>query len=460
MDIRLNFKFLQGILLGGVAVTNLTAIASLGVSALPANILPQKIKDGWKKDLSSTAGLVMVATAAAAGGWALGAGAQAGLLIIKSRRDLFYINGSPQNYTNGETVAASNDPNTAADSTATFGPFREGIHLDMSGILTDASYDQRKTGTVLIHESFRSNHSILAANADELDRALQEPNHQELDKYRHMLKVVAAIEDPLAKALVINAWVNTALRYTLKIEGNTAVKNTLLESVQKGEGCCDERAQLKFHALSNTGFADDKIRWVGVFCTDYNSQTNAHAVILAKIGGRNYVLDHYSPYERIAGLQVPINDPISNLTIFDSKSRIHDPHDITNIGWDAPFRYGGSKMFPLISMTYNKLATYNNVNYSPTGKPPYYVGPPLKHAFLPPRRAPVSLGQNLERVPEHHRAAVADILIEAGYYDMSPDLVAQINRERICYPHHTTGGMDTGNHRMRTATNNGSAPRL
>lgn len=259
-------------------------------------------------------------------------------------------------------------------------------------------------------DQLATNHTKLARNRAELDKVLRdcarevgEPCKPGLQKYQTMLKEVREMRAPYLQAMVVNAWVNSAIRYDNEEIGKNNRRN-LNEALIDGKGVCDEQAQLKLHALQAVGFKPEDIRFVVGNVVQNGKFKIAHAVTTVRIDGRTLVLNNQLSAQMPA--QAASFQAISKL--MDGTSRLATTTEL--LGEKPEERSPTEKFLPVYAMNYQTAAPYMGMNSNTQA--PFYVGRRLKHQ----RKieiSDVSLGVSLSKIDPGFRPSVSALLMDA-----------------------------------------------
>jgi predicted transglutaminase-like cysteine proteinase len=259
-------------------------------------------------------------------------------------------------------------------------------------------------------DQLATNHAKLVRNRTEFDQVLRDcarevaqPCAPGLQKYQAMLTEVREMRAPYLQAMVINAWVNSSIRYDNEEVGTNKRRN-LDEALIVGKGVCDEQAQLKLHALQAVGFKSDDTRYVVGNVVQNGKFKIAHAVATVRIDGRALVLNNQLSAQMPA--QAASFQAISKL--MDGTSRLMATPELHG---DKPEeRSAAEKFLPVYAMNYQTAAPYIGMNSNTQA--PFYVGRRLKHQ----RKieiSDVSLGVGLSKISPSFRPSVSTLLIDA-----------------------------------------------
>lgn len=267
---------------------------------------------------------------------------------------------------------ADNAPN---DSSATVGGFHEtyaisrgnGASRELTGAVVDqfAGYEQRATHMdALLHD---------ARTGQNRDPRLQ--------AYADLIDVLKRSDDRGLTLSVVNAWVNTIVKYDdakylTANDPNTPNKlqnwlQTPDQTLMSGTGTCADIALLKYETLRQLGFRDSDMRLVIGTATNTDGKSEPHMVLSVNVSGKNTILDS----QQLDFKQHPIGDftPVSELKrMSTTHGNIYADSDFVNGVGDAA-QYG----FFLPQLSYNRA---NGV---------MQYDPPATNA-IPPPTPPVS----------------------------------------------------------------------
>ncbi len=266
-------------------------------------------------------------------------------------------------------------------------------------------------------DQLATNHTKLARNRAELEMVLRDcanevvvPCAPGLQKYQTMLTEVREMHAPYLQAMVVNAWVNSAIRYDNEEVGSNKRRN-LDEALIVGKGVCDEQAQLKLHALQAVGFKPEDIRFVVGNVVQNGKFKIAHAVTTVRIDGRTLVLNNQLSAQMPA--QAASFQAISKL--MDGTSRLATTTEL--LGENPEERSHTEKFLPVYAMNYQTAAPYMGMNSNTQA--PFYVGKRLKR----PRKieiSDVSLGVGLSKIDKAFQSTVSALLLEAFQVTVAP----------------------------------------
>lgn len=316
------------------------------------------------------------------------------------------------------TSAAPAQTSTRATITS-FGPFHEDQSARIS--ITPAAA-HHAPGTLIAQALLSKMEPSLGAirsNAMQLNAAMEICKRQEPDcipevrQYQDMIEKVRQIPDRLTQAKTINAWVNTAILYDHGMRARAVAKlphvwPTPLGSLTSGSGVCDQQAELKLHALSKVGFAQDDLRFTVLMLVQEGKWASSHGVVLARIDGKNYVLNNQTTEKEVKPFHrdyLPLEDTGRTL---DYNAALQSPAQLLNLGLDASFRQEGASMIPLYSMNYQSAQPY--IGVTDNAEPPYYRGVKFDRPLLQLHWGRESLGHNLSDVAAPHRPVVFAVL--------------------------------------------------
>lgn len=308
------------------------------------------------------------------------------------------FNGSPET----TTAAPFNPPK--------FGPFAEDETQRRATPYIPDLNTLRHVPTNNALDQLATNHAKLVRNRTEFDQVLRDcarevmqPCAPGLLKYQAMLNEVRAMGAPYLQAMVINAWVNSAIRYDNEEVGSNKRRN-LDEALIVGKGVCDEQSQLKLHALQAVGFRPADTRYVVGNVVQNGKFKIAHAVATVRINDRTFVLNNQLSAQMPA--QAASFQAISKQ--MDVTSRLMTT---TELHGDKPEeRSAFEKFLPVYAMNYQTAAPYVGMNSNTQA--PFYVGKRLKQ----PRKveiSDVSLGTGLSKIDPSFRPMVRALLLDA-----------------------------------------------
>lgn len=328
----------------------------------------------------------------------LGMAAALGGSSFNAPPDDLEFNGSPD----AVTAAPLNPPK--------FGPFTEDEAQRRSAPHIADMNLLRHVPTNNALDQLATNHAKLVRNRAEFDQVLRDcgseltqPCAPGLQKYQTMLSEVRALHAPYLQAMVINAWVNSAIRYDNEEVGSNKRRN-LDEALIVGRGVCEEQAQLKLHALQAVGFKPGDTRYVVGNVVQNGKFKIAHAVATVRIDDRTFVLNNQLSAQMPA--QAASFQAISKQ--IDVTSRLMTTAELHG---DKPEeRSPAEKFLPVYAMNYQTAAPYIGMNSNTQA--PFYVGKRLKQ----PRKieiSDVSLGVGLEKVDPGFRPMVSTLLFDA-----------------------------------------------
>lgn len=310
---------------------------------------------------------------------------------------------------------------TDNDSIAAFGPFREdsGARTLIAAQAASALPSSRRPTATL--NSIAPSLAALRANAAQLDAAIETCKRQpadcvpEVQQYQAMIEQVRRIPDKLTQAKTINGWVNTTMLYDQDIVTRARAHQpyslpSTLGALTKGSGICDHQAELKLYALSKVGFRQDDVRFAVLMQLDEGKWITGHAVVLARIDGKNYVLNNQSTTDEIAPYHQTYLPLAKTGNTLDYNAALQTPAQALNLGLDAPHRQNGQSMIPLYAMNYVSAQPYRGVQ--DREEPPYYRGEKIDRPFLIGTRTE-SLGVNFADIAPAYRPIVQAVLDKA-----------------------------------------------
>ncbi len=203
------------------------------------------------------------------------------------------------------------------------------------------------------------NQITLLRNKAELDAALAQCGDggacaPGVARYRRMLQTARRVPDDTVRASFINAWINLTVRYDYRTPHNH--RRTLTQALIDRKGVCDEQAQLKLYALDATGTPPQSARLVLAALRHNDGTTTAHAFVMTRTNGTNWVLDNQATSTSGA------HDPAEGRRVigFDSMLMWDVLH--ANLPGQAQRLPNSPVVIPRLAMTHDTVVTYRDAN--------------------------------------------------------------------------------------------------
>ncbi len=205
----------------------------------------------------------------------------------------------------------------------------------------------------------QSNQITLQRNKAELDAALDQCDDggvcaPGVASYRRMLQTARRVPDSTVRAGFINAWVNLTIHYDFSTPHNH--RRTLTQALVDHKGVCDEQAQLKLYALDATGTPPQSARLVLAALRHQDGSTTAHAFVMTRTNGTNWVMDNQATSTIGAGAPAESRRIIG----FDSMLMWDVLH--ANLPGQAQRLPGSPVVIPRMAMTHDTITTYRDAN--------------------------------------------------------------------------------------------------
>lgn len=337
-----------------------------------------------------------VLTAIAVGVPAAIYGAMAGMAAMTAPDDL-------------EFVGAASEAPAVPLNPPKFGPFTEDETQRRGAPTVTDMNSLRHVPVNNATDELGGNHTKLVRNRLELDAVLRDcarevvqPCAPGLQKYQQMVQEVRTFHAPYLQAMVINAWVNSAIRYDNEEVGSSKRRN-LDEALLVGKGVCDEQAQLKLHALQAVGFKPDDTRYVVGNVVQNGMFKIAHAVATVRINDQSFVLDN-----QMSGEMPPHAASFQAVSaLLNRASRLKTTTEM--YGANPEQRSAAEKFLPVYAMNYQTAAPYTGM--ASKSAAPFYVGRRLKQPHN--QISDISLGVGLSKIDAGFRPVVSSLLMDA-----------------------------------------------
>lgn len=316
-------------------------------------------------------------------GVGIGLGLVSGALALQTAQQTVRLNNTMQ------FVAAQPEKGAPTARDLSFGPFTEAADQRIFAKLALKLAPNNQTVAYARLSEMGNSHYAIMRNAVVLEEKLLDCRitpgtcSPALNKFRQLIDTSRTISDPTTKALLVNAWVNTAIAYDNGLIQSQKTSKPrpapdLVETLESGKGICDQQAQLKLYALSRAGIAQQDLRYVALMVVKDGKWVESHAVVLARLDGKTSVLNGQQ-YDR----DMPNHAKASDEQRLAYNSALQDPRALLNIDHDALFRQGGTTLLPLYSANYVTAQPYQGMQDSE--KPPYYRGSPFARHLISPR---------------------------------------------------------------------------
>lgn len=305
-----------------------------------------------------------------------------------------------------------------------FGPFTEAAEGQTRVSLALMPAPNNQTAAYAMLSTMGSSHYAITRNAVVMDGQMvacrMEPQNcsPALKQFQQFIDAARGVNDPIMRAQVVNAWVNTAIAYdddfvlAQKKAREKRPSPTLVETLENGKGICDQQAQLKLYALSRSGTAQEDLRYVALMVIKEGKWVESHAVVLARLNGKTFVLNGQQ-FDR----DFPDRKQAGDDQRLSYNSALLEPRSFLNIDYDAPFRQGGTSLMPLYSANYVTAQPYQGMLDG--AHPPYYHGQPFARHLLQPRVSAAPAKQAASITPAAIDA-LANALIFQDSFAMQP----------------------------------------
>ncbi len=342
-------------------------------------------------------------------GIGIGLGIVTGALAMQTTHQTLQLNKTMQ------FVATSPEAAAPAAHDLPFGPFTEAADRRIKAGLALTPAPGNQTTAYAMLSEMGSSHYAIMRNAVVLDsqmvacRMTPETCSPPLEKFRQLIDTARTIPDPTTKALLVNAWVNTAIAYDDDLvlsQKNSKPRPApdMVETLTTGKGICDQQAQLKLYALSRAGIPQEDLRYVALMVIKEGRWVSSHAVTLARLDGKTAVLN---------GQQYDKDMPHKTYADIDQRlaynSALQDPRSLLNLDYNAPFRQGGTSLMPLYSANYVTAQPYQGMLDGE--KPPYYRGSAFARYITPPHETLTRVPALTPQLQQRVSGALADALL-------------------------------------------------
>ena len=205
----------------------------------------------------------------------------------------------------------------------------------------------------------------------ELDAALDEcskkPAHcpAPLKAFAKMIGSLKKFPDnTVLRALIDNAWLNSFIIYD-NAEATGAKRQTLLATILRKKGICDEVTQLKLYGLRSSGTPADEVRYLAeVVVTNGKMEKTGHAVVALKDGSnRTWILDNQDQQDRKRKKTIPLAKAIEQLNDY---SGIQRAEGHVNFDGHSAVYPKETQFYPYVSYNDERAGIYDRVSLSDT----------------------------------------------------------------------------------------------
>jgi len=245
--------------------------------------------------------------------------------------------------------------------------------------------------------------------------------HPHIKAYANMVELAKKISDRKIQAAVVNAFVNSAIKYdddentALKANDNLAPRSQVA-ALLDGCGICGSISQLKLAALELICFPQDDIRLVGmswakeeqsadnhtiVEAKEENQSVDGHAVVEVRIGNANWILNNESDQPAENSSMISLSSA-QDIFIYHSLME----RDFVAVNGDVSvFGPPGEKAYPAFSFNSTYAAYYNKVDRRP----------PFVNQSLPAIADNISPSELSYSLPEDMRDPVIERIMRLAF---------------------------------------------